>query len=63
MCYYPTYLINDIFLGRSPQQLTNQVVEWLCVSAAVGSVEQLVPPVLDPVGVDPQEQNQTIQIC
>ena len=60
--YCSSDLINDIFLSRSPQQLANQVVEGLCVATAIGAVEQLVPPILDPVGVHSQEQNQTIEI-
>lgn len=33
-----TNLINNIFFGRSPQQLANDAVEWPCVSTAIGSI-------------------------
>lgn len=58
-----SYLVNDILFSRSPQQLSNDIVQWLCVSTPIRTIEQLVPPVFDPIWVNSQEKNQTIQIC
>lgn len=61
--WLPSYLINDVFFGRSPKYLGNHIVQRLCVPSTVRPVEQLVPPVFDPVRIQPQEKHKAVEIC
>ncbi|TNN78275.1 hypothetical protein EYF80_011515 [Liparis tanakae] len=54
----PHYLIDDVLLSRSPQQLGDDVVQRLRVSAAIRPVKEADPPVFHPVGVHSQEQHE-----
>lgn len=59
----PHYLIDDVLFSRSPQQLGDDVVQRLRVSAAIRPVKEADPPVFHPVRVHAQEQHEAVQIC
>jgi len=57
------HLINDVILCRPPQYISYSSIQRLLHATDEWLKQQLIPPELQPVWIDSQEQQQTIQIC
>ena len=57
------YLMDDIFLGTSPHNLCQKVVQCLSLSVLVWFIQQGLPPLVVAVWINAKKQQQAINIC
>ena len=57
------YLMDDIFLGTSPHNLCQKVVQCLSLSILVWFIQQGLPPLVVAVWINAKKQQQAINIC
>ena len=57
------YLIEDVLLGCSPQDLHDNRFKGISLAMAIGLIEDTAPPAAHPVRLNPKKQHQTIEIC